>query len=428
MRLKNEGARDGNPLSTAPYITKEANWLVEEFMLLANRTVARFISEAYPDRALLRCHPEPNERKLKDLETFAKEQGIHVDASSSRSLHRSLQRLKATAPDGYEVVKLLATLPMQLAKYFCTGVQDERTWGHYALAMERYTHFTSPIRRYPDVLVHRLVAAALDAGFGGRANLEHYNDQRADSKEDGGKVGKNKKGGKKKNFGPPKQAAINKAAKELGIPTTSQLQAVAEHCNERKLAAKAVQDGSLHAYLCVYLRANPAVVSGIVRAVGRKFLCVFIPLYGMEVRVPLEGQRWLSVTQKDAKDRAAAPVSVTITFDATAAHPAEAALDTAKSSSVSRSARKKAIRDTRGVRGRYLNTSEEEEAILATISGDKVSTGHHDPFGCGTPPAALPLTLRPVDRVCVMLGAKFPARKKPEVTAQLLARNPMYAL
>ena len=62
-------------------------------MLLANRTVAKFIAEAYPDRALLRCHPEPNERKLKELEAFAQEQGIAIDASSSSALHRSLQSL-----------------------------------------------------------------------------------------------------------------------------------------------------------------------------------------------------------------------------------------------------------------------------------------------------------------------------------------------
>ena len=68
-------------------------------MLLANRTVAKFIAEAYPDRALLRCHPEPNERKLKELEAFAQEQGIAIDASSSSALHRSLQSLAGSSLD-----------------------------------------------------------------------------------------------------------------------------------------------------------------------------------------------------------------------------------------------------------------------------------------------------------------------------------------
>ena len=134
-------------------------------MLLANAAAARLVSAAFPERAMLRCHPPPNERKLADLEQFAREQGLEVDASSAAALHRSLARLRESHRDGYEIVQLLATLPMQLARYFSTGAQDRDTWGHYALAAPRYTHFTSPIRRYPDVLVHRQVAAALDAGF-----------------------------------------------------------------------------------------------------------------------------------------------------------------------------------------------------------------------------------------------------------------------
>ena len=94
-------------------------------MLLANMTVAKFIGGAYPARALLRCHPDPNERKLAELEQFAAEQGLPIDATSSFTLHESLQALSLTNPDGYEVAKLLATMPMQLARYFCTGVQDE---------------------------------------------------------------------------------------------------------------------------------------------------------------------------------------------------------------------------------------------------------------------------------------------------------------
>ena len=241
-----------------------------------------------------------------------------------------------TAPDSYQVAKLLATLPMQLARYFCTGSQDQDTWGHYALATSRYTHFTSPIRRYPDVLVHRLVAAALEAGFGGRANASGFNsDGNKSTVDEGGgesSIGANKGGkrkGGKKNKGSgegngigggggrsPSNAAIAAAALRWGIPTTQQLHASAEHCNERKLAAKSVQDGSMHAYLCAFLKRRPACVSGIVRAVGRKFLCVFVPTYGMEVRVPLEGLRWLAVSQEEAKEKGAAPLSVTITFDA----------------------------------------------------------------------------------------------------------------
>ena len=394
----------GQPSSAAAYVTREANQLVEEFMLLANTTVATFIASAYPDGALLRCHPEPDERKVKQLETFAAERGLRVDASSSGALHRSLTALRASNPDGYEVAKLLATLPMQLARYFCTGKQDEETWGHYALAFERYTHFTSPIRRYPDVVVHRLVAAALDAGFKGR---------RANRSDDGDGV--------RSSAGPVVDAEA--AAVARGVPNANVLHVVAERCNERKLAAKAAQEGAMHAYLCAFLRTTPKVVSGIVRAVGKKYLLAYVPTYGMEVRVRLEGLRRLRVTQEDNSDGGdAAPLSVTIAFDERNHGGGGADADvlaTANDDGVSRAERKKATRAARGIRGRFLNATETEEATLGTIAAMRVmerfaSPGDDDDdddatddvFGCGTGPCVLPVTLRPIDRCCLLLTAK----------------------
>ena len=73
----------GSPVSVFPYQTRESNHLVEEFMLLANAAAARLVARAFPEKAMLRCHPPPNERKLAELEQFAREQGLHVDASSA---------------------------------------------------------------------------------------------------------------------------------------------------------------------------------------------------------------------------------------------------------------------------------------------------------------------------------------------------------
>ena len=428
-KLSFEMDDDGNPNRAFAYVTREANHLVEEFMLAANRAVATLAAEAYPDRALLRCHPEPNERKLAELETFAAANGIAVDASSSSALHRSLQALRTASPDQYEVAKLLATLPMQLARYFCTGKQEEETWGHYALAMSRYTHFTSPIRRYPDIVVHRLVAAALDAGYAGRRPARARRPAAPGGGDDGAGGGARARDAK---------LAKLAAADLHGLPDPETLHAVAQHCNERKLAAKAVQDGSSHAYLCAYLRRTPTVTLGVVRAVGRKYLCAYAPAFGMEVRVPLDGQRHIAVTQTngdgdgDGDDRGGfgGAVSVTIVFDPRSKATAET-LGTAADPGAARADRKRAMRDARGVKGRFLNTSEAEEAVTEAIwrrvEKERGEAGVDDPLDCGAAPRALPAVVAPVQRVCLLLGAKFPPRKKPEVTATLLMHNPLFA-
>jgi protein SSD1 len=82
-----------------------------------------------------------------------------MDSSSSASLHKSLQKI--TDPDVLEVLQVLCIRPMQRAKYFCTGILDITQYHHYALNVPLYTHFTSPIRRYADVIVHRTLFAAL---------------------------------------------------------------------------------------------------------------------------------------------------------------------------------------------------------------------------------------------------------------------------
>ena len=399
----------GSPVSVFPYQTRESNHLVEEFMLLANAAAARLVARAFPEKAMLRCHPPPNERKLAELEQFAREQGLQVDASSAAALHRSLVRLRESHRDGYEIVQLLATLPMQLARYFSTGTQDPETWGHYALAAPRYTHFTSPIRRYPDVLVHRQVAAALDAGFtpaGFRGGILGERDAAPTPAPRAAR------------------AAAAAAADAHGLPDSETLKAYAAHCNERKLAAKAVQDGSSYAYLCAYLRATPTVASGIVRAAGSKYLRVFIPAFGCEARVPVEGLRHVRATRGPG----AGADAVTLAFEPTAtAEDLRAASDP----DAARDARKRAMKVSRGARGPYLNASEAEYAALrdaeAAAAASRNGEGFdvEDVFACGAPPRRLPTTIRPVERVCLLLGATFPARAKPEMTAALLLRNPL---
>ena len=150
----------GNPVDTAVQVTSTANWLIEEFMLLANIRVATKIADAFPETALLRRHPPPNERKLDLFVQRLKSYGVHVSSHSGKAIAESLNIYKSQ-PLVLSVVSQLLVRSMQLAEYINSGEYEVEEWRHYALNTDRYTHFTSPIRRYPDVIVHRLLQAAL---------------------------------------------------------------------------------------------------------------------------------------------------------------------------------------------------------------------------------------------------------------------------
>ncbi|CAG4950299.1 unnamed protein product [Colias eurytheme] len=155
--------KDGMPESFWIYESKESHQLIEEFMLLANMSVAQRIYEDYPQLAFLRCHPEPSGYMLRQLEKSLKPMGIDIEISSAGDLQRSL--LPYVGPSNTDkgkamVLSMLCTKPMARAKYFCAGGYEE-DFHHYALNVPLYTHFTSPIRRYADIMVHRLLSASI---------------------------------------------------------------------------------------------------------------------------------------------------------------------------------------------------------------------------------------------------------------------------
>ncbi|EEQ88087.1 exosome complex exonuclease exoribonuclease [Blastomyces dermatitidis ER-3] len=141
----------------------DTNSLVEEFMLHANTTVAAKIFKSFPQTALLRRHATPPPSNFEELiAQLSKKRNMTLDVSSSLALATSLDRCVDPAnPFFNTLVRILATRCMTSAEYFCAGAHAESEFRHYGLASTIYTHFTSPIRRYADLVVHRQLAAAI---------------------------------------------------------------------------------------------------------------------------------------------------------------------------------------------------------------------------------------------------------------------------
>ncbi|GIY42961.1 exosome complex exonuclease RRP44 [Caerostris darwini] len=153
-----------DPIDVEKKELKETNSMVEEFMLLANISVAKRIHEEFPECALLRRHPAPALSNFEPLIKAGLTKGFSMDVGTGKALAESLDAATVTEnPYFNTMLRMVATRCMAQALYFSSGVLPVSEYFHYGLAVPIYTHFTSPIRRYSDVIVHRLLAVAIGA-------------------------------------------------------------------------------------------------------------------------------------------------------------------------------------------------------------------------------------------------------------------------
>ena len=154
----------GKPVDVVQKISKDANWLIEEYMLLANKEVATCVTKAMRFKEptfVYRIHDQPDFEKVKNLKDFVKHFGYQMGSvENGRDVARELNGLldKAKGKPECGAIEIMALRTMARAKYSTDNV------GHYGLGFDYYTHFTSPIRRYPDMMVHRLLTHYLDKG------------------------------------------------------------------------------------------------------------------------------------------------------------------------------------------------------------------------------------------------------------------------
>jgi len=227
--------QDYAPVKWSPYKCAESNWLIEEYMLLANMIVAGHLLTEIPDKAFLRYHPPPNVRSARRMLAICRARNINIDMTSAGTLQSSLDKLP---PKLRRLVETLLTKPMNCAEYTCAGLAESpQALRHYALNFDHYTHFTSPIRRYADIMVHRQLSHTLKE--------EPFTFTQT-------------------------QAVIHK---------------IAAACNEMKMNSKSAQDRSSILFLCLYVDKNPIVTTATLVDLGTKTFTLCIDSMGIDTRV-----------------------------------------------------------------------------------------------------------------------------------------------
>nr|DAD39572.1 TPA_asm: hypothetical protein HUJ06_013895 [Nelumbo nucifera] len=386
---------------------KDSNFLVEEFMLLANRTVAEVISRAFPSCALLRRHPEPNTRKLRDFGAFCRKHGLELDTSSSGQLHLSLEKIREKLQDDpvlFDILISYASKPMQLAKYFCSGDLKDRAneWSHYSLAIPLYTHFTSPLRRYPDIVVHRTLAAAMEAEDmylrGQKTLLKSINGETVARR-----CFTSTYFDKDAILSKEAQEALSAAAAKHKVPCAEKLADVAAYCNERKLCSKHAEDAGDKLYMWALLKNKETLFSEAkVLGLGSKFMSIYIHKLAIERRIYYDEVEGLTVEWLET-------TSVLVLDLCTSKRPQKRG-SPSKRRALEEVAWVTSLCDLKLEQGVFENGNHEggtnKEGVVSIPSKDYSTASEPDiSVGSGISPAVFPLTVRLLSTIPVVLHA-----------------------
>lgn len=232
---------DHEPVKMYQHSSSVSKKLIEELMLMANMAVAEKIATDHPSIALLRRHPAPDSKMIQLAVRVIKSilPSVSIGDVTSKSIQEIIHDLKGVDKGLSQAFAHLVLRSMKNAEYFCIGSTiDPKDYLHFALNVDRYTHFTSPIRRYADIIVHRLLSASLG----------HYLPQ------------------------------IN----------TDDVKIIAENCTERNVTSRIVSEQSQKLFFSFYIQSNPTCFNAIVVNILDRSFDAVLPFLGITCRVYLE--------------------------------------------------------------------------------------------------------------------------------------------
>ncbi|KAL4227599.1 DIS3 mitotic control [Mactra antiquata] len=238
-----------------PKQSLEIHDTIAECMIFANHWVAKKITETFPNKALLRHHPLPKDEQFGNLRSCAASLGFKINTNSNKQLAESLDLcVDDNDPVVNKLLRSLATQAMSNAAYFCTGCLARDQFFHYGLALDVYTHFTSPIRRYADVIVHRQLLAAVG----------------------------------------------NKHEVKSKLPTSTHLDEISQHINKKHRSSQYAQRESQELFQCLYFRGRGTedencIVDAVIFQLRDNGVFTFIPRYGIKGPVYLRNKDGLVV-------------------------------------------------------------------------------------------------------------------------------------